>query len=278
MTEVKTDKGAGAALATTTGEAPAERGTPTLRDLVASQESEISRALPNMLDAARYVRVVQTELRRNPKLLQCSPKSFLGAVLTAAQLGLEFGPTQQAHLVPYKNHGVDEVQLIIGYSGWLALINRSAEILNVSVRTVHERDEFSYEFGLDEALTHKPAKGERGHITHYYCVIRKTNGGRAFEVMTSEEVIAHMNKYAKKGGEIRGPWKDNFESMAKKTVFLKTKKWVPLSAESIATASAVDGAVINRMAADSEPEIQPLDDEDIVDAEIMGDTAYDRGE
>ena len=269
---------AGSALATAAAGAVVAKTTPTLRELVASQESEIAKALPNLLDAGRYVRIVQTELRKNPKLGNCSPSSFLGAVLTAAQLGLEFGPTQQAYLIPYRNHGTDEVQLIIGYKGWLSLINRSSEIQSVSTRTVHARDHFRYEFGLDEVLEHRPAEGDRGPITHYYCIIRKTNGGRSFEVCTVEEIEKHRDRYAKKGGEIRGPWKDDFDAMAKKTVFLKAKTWLPMSAEST-IAQTVDNGVINRTSAEQEPEVAQFDDDDVVEAEIVGgDTAYDRGE
>jgi recombination protein RecT len=253
----------------------AVRTEPTLRELVEVQQSEIARALPMAMDAARYVRIVQTELRKNPNLMKCSPQSFLGAVLTAAQLGLEFGPLQQAYLVPYGT----EIQLIIGYRGWLTLMNRSAEILSVSARTVFAKDTFSYEYGLDENLIHKPASGDRGAPVAYYAVIRKTNGGRSFAVMTREEMIKHRDRYGKKGGRLTGPWadKDQEEAMCWKTAFLRAKTWVPLSAET-QMAQDVDNHVVRRMTVDEEPEIERdelPDDDGVVDAEIVGD---DQGE
>jgi recombination protein RecT len=154
MTAIQEDQGADKArqaLAETKNNGVVANTRPTLRELVATQQAEIARALPGTVDAARYVRIVQTELRKNPRLMECSPESFLGAVLTAAQLGLEFGPMQQAYLVPYGR----EIQLIIGYKGWLALMNRSAEIQSVSARTVYANDTFEYEYGLDENLVHK---------------------------------------------------------------------------------------------------------------------------
>ena len=258
----------------------ANRTTPTLRELVAQQQAEIARALPNTVDAERFVRIVQTELRKTPKLMECSPQSFLGAVLTAAQLGLEFGPMQQAFLVPYGK----EIQLIIGYRGWLALMNRSAEILSVSARTVFANDYFKYEYGLDESLVHRPAEGERGAPVAYYAVIRKTNGGRSFAVMTREEVMKHRDRYGKKGGKLSGPWadKDQEEPMCWKTVFLRAKTWVPTSAEAqlaqqIQTAQDVDSHVVNRLTIDDEPEAEPFSEDDDVDAEIVtdGDDAAD---
>ena len=248
---------------------------PTLRELIAVQESEIARALPLAMDAARYVRIVQTELRKNPKLMQCSPQSFLGAVLTAAQLGLEFGPLGQAFLVPYGR----EIQLQIGFKGYLNLINRNGSVQSVSARAVHAKDVFDYSFGLDETLVHRPATGERGPIVAFYCIVRSVNGGRNVAVMTREEVEAHRDRYATRGGHVNKVWADNFEEMGMKTVFLKAAKWMAVSTE-LQMAQNVDDHVVRRMTVDEEvTPLEPEDDE-IVDAELIDqrDTAYDRGE
>ena len=256
----------------------------TLAAMLQKQAPEIARALPGGdVDAMRFVRIVQTELRKNPELMRCSAESFMGSVLTAAQLGLEFGPMQQAHLVPFGG----EATLIIGYRGWNALISRSAEILDVSARTVYERDKFMVEYGMDERLVHAPAVGltgqvlppeERGKVVGYYCVIRKTNGGRTFAYMTAEEVRHHRDRYAKKrrDGSFAGPWADpdQYEAMAWKTVFLKAKTWVPTSAERLmALAEATDNRVVRKLTADAEPEVSEPDDEEIVEGEIVGGAA-----
>lgn len=256
---------------------------PTLRDMLAAQQTEIARALPGALDAGRYVRVVQTELRKNPKLMSCSPGSFLGAVITAAQLGLEFGPLGHAYLVPYRNHGVDDVQLIIGYRGWLDLAYRSGMVRSVVARTVRQNDTFDYTFGLEDTLTHRPAEGDRGPATHYYCVAHAKEGGVLFAVMSKREVEAHRDRYAKKkNGEIVGPWATHFDEMALKTVFKRVFTWLPMSAD-IAIATATDNQVVTRMTVDDEPEVHYDDviDGEVVDpatGEVLGDTPYDRGE
>lgn len=276
MTE-RTDNTSGAAadaVSQALAETTPKRGT--LASFVAAQAPEIAKALPGgLVDAERYVRIVQTELRKNPALMKCTPESFLGAVLTAAQLGLEFGPMQQAYMVPFKN----EITLIIGYKGWIKLINNSAEIQDVSPRTVYSGDRFDLEYGLDERLVHIPAKDlngqplppdQRGVVVGYYCVIRKTNGGRSFAYMTKDEVLKHREKYAKKkDGKFTGPWADpdQFEAMAFKTVFLKTKTWVPTSVEALAT--EVDNRVVSRMAFEAEPVVTEPDESDVVDAEVV---------
>lgn len=278
----------------------AVRTEPTLRELVAKQEDEIARALPNTMDPARYVRIVQSELSKNPKLREATPRSFIGAVLTAAQLGLEFGPLQQAFILPFKkkrkegNQWLEEMeaQLIIGYRGWMSLMNRSAEIADVSARTVYSKDFFEYEYGLDERLVHRPASGDRGAPTGYYAVIRKTNGGRTFAYMTKEEVEKHRDRYAsnKYEGTVKGPWADpdQFEQMAWKTVFLRAKTWVPVSVDqqlAMHTAEGVDNHVVRRMTVDEEPDIEPFEEgeSEVVEGEIVdadgvpiGETAWDR--
>ena len=82
---------------------------------VKSFEGEIKKALPTVITPERFTRMTLTALSVNPKLGQCTPKSFLGAMMSAAQLGLEPNtPLGQAYLIPYKNKGVDEVQFQIG--------------------------------------------------------------------------------------------------------------------------------------------------------------------
>jgi len=251
----------------------------TLRQLVEQAEGEIGRALPMQMDKERFVRLVLTELRINPKLLECSPQSVMGAVLTTAQLGLEFG-TQlgQAYMIPFKNHGVMEVQLIIGFKGWLNLIDRNREIASVSVREVHERDTFKYAYGTADYITHEVNPGERGPVVGYYCIIKKVNGGYQFEVMTVDEVKVHMRRFAK--SKERGPWVDNFDEMAKKTVFLKAKKWLPVTAD-VALASQTDTMVVHQMTSDEDPVVD-FDEDGIFEGEIVntetGEVVLNEGE
>src|SRR5450756_1882780 len=81
--------------------------------------SELARALPAGMDSGRFARVVQTELRKNPELLKCTPQTFILAVLNAAQLGLEPGPLGHSYLVPFRNSKINatECTLLLGYKG-----------------------------------------------------------------------------------------------------------------------------------------------------------------
>ena len=63
--------------------------TKTVTALVKSMMPEIEKALPSIITGERFGRMVMTALSSNPDLQQCTPKSFLGAMMQAAQLGVE---------------------------------------------------------------------------------------------------------------------------------------------------------------------------------------------
>ena len=77
---------------------------------------QFARAMPKHMDPDRLARIAMTEYRRNPVLGTCSPQSFFGALMQAAQLGLEPGLVGHSYLVPFRNKktGTTDVQFIIG--------------------------------------------------------------------------------------------------------------------------------------------------------------------
>ena len=111
----------------------------------------------------RFTRITLSALSTNAKLQETTPQSFLGAMMTAAQLGLEPNtPLGQAYLIPFRNKGVLECQFQLGYKGLIDLAYRSGQISVIQAHTVYENDEFEYELGLDPKLKHVPAKGRQG--------------------------------------------------------------------------------------------------------------------
>ena len=95
-------------------------------------KSQIEKALPSVLTGERFSRMILTAMSTTPQLQQCTPKRFLGAMMQAAQLGLEPNtPIGQAYLIPFKNKGVLECQFQIGYKGILDLAYRSGEVNDV---------------------------------------------------------------------------------------------------------------------------------------------------
>jgi recombination protein RecT len=204
----------------------------TIQSYIKAMDGEIKKALPSVLTPERFTRMVLSALSTTPKLGACTPNSFLGAMMNAAQLGLEPNtPLGQAYLIPYKNKGVDEVQFQIGYKGLIDLAYRSGEIEVVQAHIVYANDEFTCEYGLEPKLVHKPAVSDRGDPVRVYAMFKTKSGGYGFEVMSMDDVRNHAARYSQSYNSSYSPWKTNFEEMAKKTVLKKVLKYAPLKSE-----------------------------------------------
>ncbi len=224
----------------------------TIKDYIQSMEGEIKKALPKVMTPERFTRIALSAVSSTPQLAQCTPASFLGALMNAAQLGLEPNtPLGQAYLIPYKNNreGKMECQFQIGYKGLLDLAYRSGEIKNIEAHVVYENDEFDFEFGLENRLKHKPALKDKGTAQWVYAVFRMVNGGYGFEVMSMDDVRAHANRYSQSAKSSYSPWTTNFEEMVKKTVIKKVLKYAPLKSE-FSRAISQDGTVKNDISDD----------------------------
>lgn len=211
----------------------AEKSAPkTMQAYIKSMEKEIAKALPSVMTPERFTRITLSALSANPQLAHTTPSSFLGAMMTAAQLGLEPNtPLGQAYLIPYKNKGRLECQFQLGYKGLIDLAYRSGEVSIIQAHTVYENDEFSFELGLNPDLKHVPTKDEKGDPVWFYGVFKTKDGGYGFEVMSVEDVKNHAKKYSQSYNSAYSPWSKNFEEMAKKTVLKKVLKYAPLKSD-----------------------------------------------
>lgn len=204
-----------------------------LNALLVKNRQAIEAALPRHLSADRLLRIALTEVRKNPDLGTCEPMSFLGAVVQAAQLGLEPGSALgHAYLVPFHNKrtGRREVQMIPGYRGFIDLARRSGQILSISAKAVYDCDHFVYSFGLSDQLEHKPAslRPKGAQLIAVYSIARLKDGGHQFEVMSRDEIEA-IRKRSKAADS--GPWSTDYEAMAIKSVVRKLFKFLPVSVE-----------------------------------------------
>lgn len=214
-------------------------------------QRQIAMALPRHLTAERLVRICTTELRKTPKLAQCSPASFVGAVIQCAQLGLEpGGALGHVYLIPFEKRAkVDgrwittEVvcQVIIGYRGMLDLARRSGQIESISAYPVLMGDTFRCKLGLEPSLDHEPdwdnvTRDEPEKIRFVYAVARLVGGGKQFIVMSRAEVEKIR---ARSKSPDDGPWVTDYEQMALKTVVRRLFKFLPVSIE-LQTAVALD--------------------------------------
>jgi len=209
---------------------PVQKRQLTIREQLESPKfrDEIAKALPKHLTPDRFIRVAVSALARTPKLKECEPVSLFGAMLTLSQLGIE-PDGRRAHLIPFENRrrGVVECQLIIDYKGLAEMAMRSGVVSYLHADVVCENDQFEENMG--EIIVHKiDRRKPRGEVYAAYAICKFKDGTAKAEVMSSDEIEA-IRKRSKAGNA--GPWITDWNEMAKKTVFRRLSKWLPLSPE-----------------------------------------------
>ena len=204
----------------------------SISDIVKALGPELKKALPSGLTYERFVRISLSALNNTPELKNCTPMSFISALLNAAQLGLEpNSPLGQAYLIPYKQKNQLFCQFQIGYKGLIDLAYRSGQIQTIQAQVVYENDFFEYEYGLNPVLVHRPAFSDRGEPVYFYGLYKAINGGFGFSVMSKAEMDAFATAYSKGIGSSYSPWKTNYSDMARKTVIKQALKYAPIKTE-----------------------------------------------
>ena len=210
----------------------------TLKTLFEKAKGSIAQILPKHLTPERLLKIVLSATSRTPELLECTPESILGAVMTAGALGLEPNtPLGLGYLVPFKNrkNNKTEAQFIPGYRGLQRLAVQSGEVQWIQSRVVYERDDFDVDYGTEQSIRHKPylLAGGAGAIVGVYAVAEMKNGSKVFEFMT----LAEVNKIRERSkASDDGPWKTDEAEMMRKTAIRRLSKSLPLSEEKLARA------------------------------------------
>lgn len=200
-----------------------------LRDGDTSALAQLKAALPSHVKPDRMVRVLLTAFNKTPAIQQCTRESVWQSIMDCCALGLEPDALGRCYLLPYKVKGVLTCQLQIGYKGLVDLAMRSGKVSSFHADKVCEHDIFEYELGSNFTLKHTPQlKGTRGKPYCYYAYCQMKDGSFNADVMTLEEVNAIRKR--SKSGEF-GPWKTDYDEMAKKTVVKRLSKMLPLSPE-----------------------------------------------
>lgn len=239
---------------------------PTFEGWVSRMLPALSDALPSGMTGEQFARQIITLYKGTPDLRNCTVQSILGAAMQCAQIGLALGPLGHAYLVPFDNFKgydgnnkpikVKEAQLIIGYKGYFELGYRSGRISNIRRGIVYKDDEFTYEYGSNENLYHKPMGMEADDEvpTHYYVMVTYNTGRIDFLVKTYNQLLRfakkHTNLYTvnRKNGNVELNQKSNYyknrDPMFLKTVARELFQTIQLTPE-VANAMAADGTIKN---------------------------------
>ena len=188
-------------------------------------------------------------------------RAFYEAPMTVIQAGLKAAafdlPIDQnlgyAYIVPFKNSKKDaegnwssktEATFILGWKGMHQLALRTGAYKTINVVDIREGELKSYNRLTEEADIEfiedddvRESKPVIGYLGYY----RLVNGAEKTIYMTIKQIENHEKKF-RKGQYMGKGWKDDFDAMARKTVYRKLiGKWGVMS---IQYQSAQEGATL----------------------------------
>lgn len=139
-----------------------------------------------------------------------NPLSIIQSALVATTLDLPINSSLgYAYIIPY---GVN-AQFQLGYKGLIQLAQRTGQYQTISASEVKDGQIVSFD----------PLKGIEfdwtktdGEVIGYVAYFKLVNGFEKYLYMSIKELEAHGAKYSKTYRN--GPWKTEFDAMAKKTV------------------------------------------------------------
>lgn len=188
--------------------------------------------------APQFITSVLQIVTNNNLLAKADSASIYNCAATAAVLDLPLNNSLgKAWIVPYSG----KAQFQIGYKGLIELAQRTGQYLRINVVEVYE-NQFKSWNALTEVLDAEMSIVGTGKIVGYCAYFKMLNGFEKFDYWPIEKVVAHGKRFSKSFNT--GPWKDDFDKMAKKTVLKNTlSTWGMLSVE-MQTAMVVDQAII----------------------------------
>ena len=205
-----------------TTSAVSSRSSNTLRDLVMKDnfKNKIQCLFDTQEMSDRFLQIAVNATVSNPKLMTCTKESFLMCLMKLAPTGL-MPDGRNAHIIPYGNVAT----LVIDYKGFVDLAMACPKVSKVEAFIVYENDDCEMVNGEVQHVVSNPF-ADRGKMVGAYAVCQFTDGTKKFEVMTKAQIDSVRERSKAKNN---GPWVTDYEEMAKKTVFKRLQKWLPVT-------------------------------------------------
>lgn len=242
----------------------------TIRDYMSAPQ--VQKKMADMFTDKRlldgFVQSVISIAGSDELLATAEPRSVFNACLTAASLNLPINKNLGfAHIIGYKNNrkNITEAQFQLGARGFKELAQRSGQYQIINQGDVREgelkgRNRLTGDLEFD--WIDDDVEREKKPVIGYFSYFKLLNGFSSTLYMSKDEIIAHGKKYSQSFKRNFGPWVDNFDAMALKTVMkLNISKNGPLSVD-MQTAVQVDQGVIS-----DDGRADYIDGTDLVEAE-----------
>jgi recombination protein RecT len=211
--------------------------TTTTANLKAMFSSEdVAKRLKEILGkrASTFTTSVLQIVQSNELLKNADASSVLNAAMMAATLDLPLNNSLGfAYIIPFNNKQKDGTwktvaQFQLGYKGFIQLAQRSGQFKSIDAKPVYEGQlvEDNSFAGISFNWSNKKSDNILGYAAYFQLL----NGFEKVLYMTVNELQQHGTKYSQTFRKGFGLWKDEFDTMAKKTVIkLLLSKYGPLS-------------------------------------------------
>ena len=168
-----------------------------------------------------------------------SPMTVIQSALKAATFDLPIDPSLgYAYIVPFKNYKKDlgtkkmEASFILGWKGMHQLALRTGAYKTINVVDIREGELKSYNRLTEEVdidFIEDENEREKHNVIGYVGYYRLVNGAEKTIYMSVKAIENHEKKFRK--GEYQGKgWRDDWDAMARKTVYrILIGKWGVMS-------------------------------------------------
>jgi len=174
-------------------------------------------------DTLRFIKMFESSVRKNPKLLECTPKSIELAAYKLADIGLSTVDTyKQLYLKPEWNSELRAKECVIDVM-WRGLCVLAFKLGGVAIQSdvVFEGDFFECEKGAAQRLEHKinlTADRSESKMVAVYAIATYPNGSQKIEVMNKQQTDFIKAIAVARNKKESPAWKDFYTEMARKTV------------------------------------------------------------
>ena len=207
------------------------------KDLKVALSSEsIAKRFSDMLGkrAPGFITSITNVVNNNELLKKADVNSIILAAATAAALDLPINPNLgYAAIIPFKDSksGSCTATCQIMRSGWVELAQRSGQIVRLANEIVYEGELVSHNRFTDEYVFDE-TKRVSDKIIGYVAYAKLTNGFEKYVYWDVEKCKQHGLRFSQTFKRGYGLWKDDFNSMALKSVLKHLiVKYLPKSLE-----------------------------------------------
>ena len=201
-------------------------------------KSQFSIMLPQHIPVERFIRTVITAINKAPELATADRRTLYGACMAACNDGL-LPDGREGALVIFNTKGKDEngrekwinaVQWMPMVYGLKKKMRQSGEVISITSHAVYSKDEFHYELGDTESITHKPYMGDDdpGEVRAAYAIVKLTDGTICRRVLRRSDIEKRRNA----GKSANSPaWRNWYPEMSEVKALRSLSKDVPMSTE-----------------------------------------------